>query len=133
MSNDAMIVASRAASRTAERRMRHDHMTKSEASIAGGETGLASRWRQMARAGRAGWAAAALAAFAAATAWLAPAQPPRWGGAINIPESSAPLTLDRNSTRLNSSHPSISYAIFCLKKKIKIYKTEHNAITKFNR
>src|SRR4051794_22704223 len=25
--------------------------------------------------------------------------------------------LDRNSTRLNSSHPSISYAVFCLKKK----------------
>src|SRR5690348_17570715 len=27
---------------------------------------------------------------------------------------------DRKSTRLNSSHPSISYAVFCLKKK-KIY------------
>src|SRR5438876_12213304 len=26
---------------------------------------------------------------------------------------------DRNSTRLNSSHPSISYAVFCLKKKKK--------------
>src|SRR5690348_18357606 len=26
--------------------------------------------------------------------------------------------LDRKSTRLNSSHPSISYAVFCLKKKI---------------
>src|SRR5690348_18193144 len=26
---------------------------------------------------------------------------------------------DRKSTRLNSSHPSISYAVFCLKKKIK--------------
>src|SRR5690348_18054635 len=29
---------------------------------------------------------------------------------------------DRKSTRLNSSHPSISYAVFCLKKK---NKTEH--------
>src|SRR4051794_41611363 len=30
----------------------------------------------------------------------------------------APLaSLDRKSTRLNSSHPSISYAVFCLKKK----------------
>src|SRR5690348_17637487 len=31
---------------------------------------------------------------------------------------------DRKSTRLNSSHPSISYAVFCLKKKkkTKIYK-----------
>src|SRR5690348_18112535 len=27
---------------------------------------------------------------------------------------------DRKSTRLNSSHPSISYAVFCLKKKTKI-------------
>src|SRR5690242_21520499 len=27
---------------------------------------------------------------------------------------------DRKSTRLNSSHMSISYAVFCLKKKIKI-------------
>src|SRR5690348_17392414 len=27
--------------------------------------------------------------------------------------------LDRKSTRLNSSHPSISYAVFCLKKKIR--------------
>src|SRR5690348_17698913 len=27
------------------------------------------------------------------------------------------LGLDRKSTRLNSSHPSISYAVFCLKKK----------------
>src|SRR5690348_17645582 len=27
------------------------------------------------------------------------------------------LAVDRKSTRLNSSHPSISYAVFCLKKK----------------
>src|SRR5690348_17709569 len=27
------------------------------------------------------------------------------------------IDLDRKSTRLNSSHPSISYAVFCLKKK----------------
>src|SRR5690348_17886439 len=30
---------------------------------------------------------------------------------------SPPVTVDRKSTRLNSSHPSISYAVFCLKKK----------------
>src|SRR5690348_11823940 len=30
-----------------------------------------------------------------------------------------PATIDRKSTRLNSSHPSISYAVFCLKKKKK--------------
>src|SRR5689334_24382019 len=29
----------------------------------------------------------------------------------------APLAADRKSTRLNSSHSSISYAVFCLKKK----------------
>src|SRR5699024_11741281 len=29
-----------------------------------------------------------------------------------------PIRLDRKSTRLNSSHVSISYAVFCVKKKI---------------
>src|SRR5690348_17642406 len=29
---------------------------------------------------------------------------------------------DRKSTRLNSSHPSISYAVFCLKKKTQTWK-----------
>src|SRR3712207_7530908 len=33
--------------------------------------------------------------------------------------------LDRKSTRLNSSHANISYAVFCLKKK-KIYCRSHN-------
>src|SRR5690348_17979280 len=34
---------------------------------------------------------------------------------------------DRKSTRLNSSHPSISYAVFCLKKKKNILtKHSHN-------
>src|SRR5476651_564393 len=32
-----------------------------------------------------------------------------------------PLTLDRKSTRLNSSHANISYAVFCLKKKKNLY------------
>src|SRR5690348_17514951 len=34
------------------------------------------------------------------------------------------LLQDRKSTRLNSSHPSISYAVFCLKKKKKTRKNE---------
>src|SRR5579864_9706487 len=34
-----------------------------------------------------------------------------------------PPCLDRKSTRLNSSHMSISYAVFCLKKKKKKKKT----------
>src|SRR5437868_8031062 len=36
------------------------------------------------------------------------------------PESADAHQLDRKSTRLNSSHVSISYAVFCLKKKIKL-------------
>src|SRR3712207_7015803 len=31
---------------------------------------------------------------------------------------------DRKSTRLNSSHANISYAVFCLKKKKKIYRSD---------
>src|SRR5690348_17558012 len=37
-----------------------------------------------------------------------------------VPVRSQPPLRDRKSTRLNSSHPSISYAVFCLKKKIRI-------------
>src|SRR3712207_7169215 len=33
--------------------------------------------------------------------------------------SDSTLRLDRKSTRLNSSHANISYAVFCLKKKIR--------------
>src|SRR5690348_17447815 len=38
-------------------------------------------------------------------------------------------SLDRKSTRLNSSHPSISYAVFCLKKKKKKKKKNHKLPT----
>src|SRR5690625_6924306 len=34
-----------------------------------------------------------------------------------VVDSTAPLGVDRKSTRLNSSHVAISYAVFCLKKK----------------
>src|SRR3712207_7310470 len=34
-----------------------------------------------------------------------------------LPDRSQPLSGDRKSTRLNSSHANISYAVFCLKKK----------------
>src|SRR5688572_31705433 len=37
-----------------------------------------------------------------------------------------PSTQDRKSTRLNSSHSQISYAVFCLKKK---KKTQHTTLT----
>src|SRR6266487_5311522 len=38
---------------------------------------------------------------------------------------------DRKSTRLNSSHPSISYAVFCLKKKKKIQTTPYDVINQY--
>src|SRR5690348_18173931 len=43
----------------------------------------------------------------------------RWrgGAARAAPPRHRPPPADRKSTRLNSSHPSISYAVFCLKKK----------------
>src|SRR3712207_7065080 len=37
----------------------------------------------------------------------------------------APVSEDRKSTRLNSSHANISYAVFCLKKKKKSYTYLH--------
>src|SRR5438309_8551548 len=36
---------------------------------------------------------------------------------LNVPVITVTLRRDRKSTRLNSSHSSISYAVFCLKKK----------------
>src|SRR3712207_7179133 len=36
---------------------------------------------------------------------------------------------DRKSTRLNSSHANISYAVFCLKKKTSSYNFTHNLLT----
>src|SRR5437762_9150817 len=38
-------------------------------------------------------------------------------GPSNLDEGDAPVRTDRKSTRLNSSHRCISYAVFCLKKK----------------
>src|SRR5690348_18024580 len=38
-------------------------------------------------------------------------------GAFKNPGRLGTIPGDRKSTRLNSSHPSISYAVFCLKKK----------------
>src|SRR5947209_14326702 len=47
------------------------------------------------------------------------AQPRRnAGGALPVELQSLPVR-DRKSTRLNSSHANISYAVFCLKKKKK--------------
>src|SRR3712207_8394118 len=48
---------------------------------------------------------------------------PRLGGAANVRVSATgerlyAASLDRKSTRLNSSHANISHAVFCLKKKM---------------
>src|SRR3712207_8603970 len=49
--------------------------------------------------------------------------------AENIAGHDKPME-DRKSTRLNSSHANISYAVFCLKKKINIIHTHmHNTCT----
>src|SRR5436305_11643531 len=43
------------------------------------------------------------------------------------------INLDRKSTRLNSSHVRISYAVFCLKKKNKIARTNSYNFYRFAR
>src|SRR2546421_2687403 len=43
----------------------------------------------------------------------------RWVDAVVMRVADVTLALDRKSTRLNSSHDQISYAVFCLKKKKK--------------
>src|SRR5260221_5136213 len=47
-------------------------------------------------------------------------------GASRTSSESRSTTRDRKSTRLNSSHTVISYAVFCLKKK-----TEHQEVAKY--
>src|SRR5690625_3015247 len=54
------------------------------------------------------------------------------GSEIQVPQAhaqeKASYQRDRKSTRLNSSHVAISYAVFCLKKKIKLNKNvQHHA------
>src|SRR5688572_31448380 len=45
------------------------------------------------------------------------------------PAQMSTFTIDRKSTRLNSSHSQISYAVFCLKKKKKKKNKKNNYIT----
>src|SRR4051794_41677917 len=44
-------------------------------------------------------------------------QPATYYWQVNRTGADGSCAADRKSTRLNSSHPSISYAVFCLKKK----------------
>src|SRR5947199_4888211 len=57
------------------------------------------------------------------------------GGPVPI-GTSCPLTRDRKSTRLNSSHLGISYAVFCLKKKksgvVKIHRHAYYVVRAHN-
>src|SRR5437868_8462201 len=64
---------------------------------------------------------------------MAPA-PAASGGPVGKPGNSLTFNVgDRKSTRLNSSHVSISYAVFCLKKKNhKQYETEFNHFIHLN-
>src|SRR5947209_10817949 len=60
--------------------------------------------------------------------------PEDWGGqTVMVPVSARKKegldTLDRKSTRLNSSHANISYAVFCLKKKKKKTHNEQYKLT----
>src|SRR5438309_6699462 len=41
----------------------------------------------------------------------------RLSGLLDVEHAQSGMRTDRKSTRLNSSHSSISYAVFCLKKK----------------
>src|SRR5947208_13034613 len=58
---------------------------------------------------------------------------PQFRFRATLPRSGPMPVRDRKSTRLNSSHQIISYAVFCLKKKKKnndtYYPTEQNATT----
>src|SRR2546430_13585505 len=63
---------------------------------------------------------------ALAACWLVLTRPCRWSGRdrprappprVCGPPPAPPGRRDRKSTRLNSSHSQISYAVFCLKKK----------------
>src|SRR5438034_2809034 len=60
---------------------------------------------------------------------------PRYGPSNGVPKGNirrgaAIKPTDRKSTRLNSSHTVISYAVFCLKKKKKTHTKKHKRRTK---
>src|SRR6478672_13096428 len=52
--------------------------------------------------------------------WAPPCAGHEPAEAITVPLGEPRMRPDRKSTRLNSSHDQISYAVFCLKKKKKI-------------
>src|SRR5438309_5229398 len=60
-----------------------------------------------------------------------PPEAPRADGQDPRPRGLDDLPGDRKSTRLNSSHSSISYAVFCLKKKIAALVRERQDLSVF--
>src|SRR2546430_7138689 len=64
-----------------------------------------------------------LAANPQAPLWTTRKPNPR--SEVRVTDSTAP-SLDRKSTRLNSSHSQISYAVFCLKKKTTLSHVTHH-------
>src|SRR2546430_6477748 len=50
------------------------------------------------------------------------------GGELVIRHAKREVTVDRKSTRLNSSHSQISYAVFCLKKKKNSVRIKHTTM-----
>src|SRR3712207_8544947 len=66
---------------------------------------------------------AALVALALLSALVAAALP--WPLKYAVDEVLGPDGSDRKSTRLNSSHANISYAVFCLKKKTELHLSSH--------
>src|SRR5438067_1599010 len=58
----------------------------------------------------------------------------RPGTVVGMEPKAPRISADRKSTRLNSSHVSISYAVFCLKKKMNAYtQFRHCATSKSRR
>src|SRR5688572_32197203 len=51
----------------------------------------------------------------------------QWHGGASLRRAKIAASQDRKSTRLNSSHSQISYAVFCLKKKKKHIEHQHDA------
>src|SRR5205085_12353539 len=76
-----------------------------------------------------GFIAILIVAAASAQSDKKPGYPPTLSGGAPCGSCNAPgelswkTVIDRKSTRLNSSHSQTSYAVFCLKKKMRLYNT----------
>src|SRR3712207_8808163 len=64
-----------------------------------------------------GWPGADVAAVLDSASWVPAIGLTGTFLLLTFPDGTLPSPRDRKSTRLNSSHANISYAVFCLKKK----------------